>query len=567
MTINQSHSFTHLQRLIIGSCILLMQQLSFNLGNVLAQPIPVGDLQENHYRTLQLLSDSRAQNSFSNRPVWSHNYQEFEYLNTRPNSIWSQPFEAKNVIFTGGFSAGIYNPILANTYNSNLPYGGNNSAAWYGRGWTTELQAGGWITSDYLTVTFRPHLSLQQNKSFGKPRFIPINSEGEPIYRSIIPGIDKPFRFGSDSYTTIDLGQSSVRLHYRQLEAGISKENLWWGPGVQYALLMSNNAPGVKHAFLGTQSPIPLPLNLGKIEFRLIGGWPEDSKYYSGINSDRQRFMSGTNFIYSPSILRGLHLGFSRIVHEYVPAEGLSFDNFVSSLNFGDRQTSSSDTQNQLVSVYFRWVFPESNAEIYGEYFREDSFFDMRDLFLEPDHDRAYTIGGQKIIRSNWINFFKVNLEINNLVPNRVDEVRPQTYYYTHSRIRQGHTNKGQILGATIGPGSGSQYLGVEGYFDRGMLGIFIQRVEQNDFFHYEFYEELLTQPELKDIWRHRVNLNIGLSSHFKHGPFLFTGKLVWNKNYNYGRYELGDLDVDFDSVDKNDVVNIQLQLSARYLF
>lgn len=544
--------------------------LQICISEIIAQPVHTTDMQEQHYRTLQLLSDSTTRSSFSNRPVWNHTYQQvFGRLtdNINNNSIWSQPFKSKSFELPKGFSAGIYNPSLTNTFNTDLPYGENNEAAWYGRGLNTELQAGGWITSDFLTITFRPHLSFQQNNDFTTPRFIPRDSEGNPQYRSTVAGIDMPYRFGPDPFTTLDLGQSSVRIHYKEVEVGVGKENLWWGPGVQYALLMSNNAPGVKHLFLGTRSPVTLPLGIGDIEFKLIGGWPEESEYFSERGSNRKRFMSGGNFIYSPSILPGLHLGLIRIVHRYVPDEGLDLNNYFSTLNFGDRQTSGSDDQNQLISLFFRWVFPESSAEIYGEYFREDSFFDMRDLFLEPDHDRAYTIGAQKIIQSGWINFFKVNIELNNLVPGRVDEVRPQVPYYRHVQIRQGHTNGGQVLGAAIGPGSGSQYVGVEGYFDRGMLGMFIQRVEDNDFFHYEFYEELLIQPELKDIWRHRINLNIGLKSHYKHGSLLFSGKLVWNKNYNYGRFNLGDLDVDFESIEKNDVVNVQLQLSARYLF
>ena len=561
-----SQFFNRLQQLFKGFCIIILFQLY--ACDIIAQPIPVGDLQEDHYRILQLLSDSTAQSSFSNRPVWSHDYRKFEDLNTSPNSLWSQPFETRTITLTGGFSAGIYNPIITNTYNSKLPYGGNNSAAWYGKGLNTEFKAGGWITSDYFTITFLPHVSFQQNKNFPTPRFIPETSEGNPLYRSIINGIDMPFRFGPDSYTTFDLGQSSVRLHYKQLEAGFSKENLWWGPGVQNALIMSNNAPGVKHVFLGTRSPLPLPLNIGNIEFRLIGGWPKDSKYFpEDADTNRQRFMSGTNLIFSPSFLPGLHLGFTRVAHLYIPDEGLTFDDYISSINFGDRQTTGDDGQNQLVSVYFRWVFPESSAEIYGEYFREDSFFDTRDLFMEPDHDRAYTIGAQKILKSQWINFFKVNVELNNLVPNRVDEVRPQTYYYRHSQIRQGHTNNGQVLGAAIGPGSGSQYLGVEGYFDRGMLGMFIQRVEDNDFFYFEFYDNPTLSTAYKDIWRNRINLNIGLKGHYRKGNLLLSGKLIWNNNLNYGRFNYGDLDINFGTYDPHDVVNIQLQATVRYLF
>lgn len=536
-----------------------------------AQPIPVGDIREDHYRLLQLLSDSASQTSFSNRPVWTGNYNEkLREIGQHGSSWWARPLSHQHTSFLNYFTAGSFDAVLKNTFNSDLPYGENNGAAWYGRGYTTEIQAGGWITSKYATVTFRPHLSFQQNKDFTTPRFIPNDSEVDPQYRAIFGGIDMPFRFGPDAYTTFAPGHSSIRLHYKQIETGFSTEPLWWGPGVRYALMMSNNAPGVRHLFWGTRSPITLPLNIGDVEFRLVGGWPEDSEYFDDPGAaGRKRFMSGANLIFSPSILPGFHFGFIRISHQFVPEDGLAVSDFISSIRIGDRQTTGNDTKNQLVSVYFRWLFPESSAEIYAEYFREDSYFDLRDLFLEADHDRAYTVGAQKIIYSGsgWIDFFKVNAEINNLVPGRVDEVRPQTFYYSHSRVRQGHTNRGQVLGAAIGPGSGSQYLGVEGYFEKGMLGLFIQRVEDNDFFHFEFYDRPGSGTGFKDPFRHRIDLNIGLQSHYKRGPLLLSGKVVWNKNFNYGRFGLGNLDVDFDTVEKPDVVNIQLQLTARYLF
>ncbi len=74
-----------------------------------------------------------------------------------------------------------------------------------------------------------------------------------------------PYRFGPDAYSDFDWGLSSARIHYKSIEAGISTEPLWWGPGVQYALMMSNNAGGFQHLFLGTRSPLQLPLNIGAV--------------------------------------------------------------------------------------------------------------------------------------------------------------------------------------------------------------------------------------------------------------------------------------------------------------
>lgn len=541
------------------------------LPDLLAQPVPISDIRDQQYRTLQLLSDSAIENSLSNRPLWMADYRKLaEGVQSTAGAWWAEPLEGPKTTFFNYFDVGLFEPVLRNTYNSQLPYGENNGAAWYGKGLNTEFQGGFFLTSDYMTVTFRPHFIYTQNRDFAKPRFIPTNRDGSPRYQAIFASIDMPYRFGPDSYSNFDLGHSSARIHYKSIEAGAGTEPLWWGPGVQYALMMSNNAAGVPHLFLGTREP--LPLGIGDFEFRWIWGWPRDSEYFS-VN-DEQRFLNALNVSYTPSFVPNLTVGLTRAFHQYVPDDGLEASDFFEILQAFQKvkqEESDSrglnDTKNQLASVYFRWVFPESNAEIYGEYFREDHNFDMRDFILEPDHDRAYTVGAQKIVESNWIDFVKFNAEINSLVPNRVEEVRPQTYYYRHGIVRQGHTSRGQVLGAGIGPGSGSQFLGAEGYFNKGMLGLFIQRVEDNDYFHYEWNDTNAANPPVGDIYNHRINLNIGLNGAYKRSPLLLEGKLIWNKNYNYGRYDYGNRNIDFETTGEDDKINIQLQLSIRYLF
>lgn len=566
-----------------------------------AQPIPVGDVREELYRSLQLLSDSTVELSLGNRPIWSESYEKNTVqLAETYNSWWAWPlnhWETKKSLAGYSFNVGTYNPIISNTYNSELPYGENNGAAWYGKGHNTEFKAGFYITSQYATLTFRPHFSYQENADFPTPRFIPKYPDGSDRYvaEGILPEdvladrIDRPFRFGPDSYTTFDFGHTSIRAHYNQIELGFSTESLWWGPGVQYALLMSNNAPGVPHLFLGSRNPISLPLNIGNIEFRLVAGWPKDSEYFD-LNLEasphkeeltnrflRDRFMNGLNLIYSPSFIPNFHIGLSRVVHQYVPNSGLGLGDFFQVFaHFPDpsertisgfRDESFFEDKNHLSSLHFRWVLPESNAEFYGEYFRNNQSFNFRDFIMEPQHGRAYTLGAQKIITSSWIDFFKINAEFNSLLPQQVDDVRPQTYYYTHQSVKQGHTNGGQILGAAIGPGSTSQYLGVDGYFKRGKVGLFIQRMVDNDLFHYEYYQRFFDTGGFKDQFRHRVNLNIGVDASYEIRSLLLSGGVVWNKNFNYGRFNYGEFPIFYTTREGTDVVNMQFQLSARYLF
>ena len=575
-------------RLKLFTVLLLLAAAGLTPPGANAQTIPVGDFRDSQFRLLQLLSDSTTELSFMNRPVSGSSYRKAaENYEAPSRAWWNRPLRSPSVELSEDFTLGFYEPELKSTVNSKLPYGENNGAAWYGRGLNTELQAGFHITSEFLDFSFRPHIIYQQNRDFRLPRFIPVDRNGDSRYAAQNPSsngimgtrIDRPFRFGPGSYTTFDWGHSSIRFHHHGVELGFSSEPLWWGPGVQYALTLSNNAAGIPHAFLGTRDPLELPWNIGHLQLRWVWGWPRDSKYFDFVPGryKRKRFMNGLNIVYSPSFLPNLHLGISRIIHQYIPDNGMKASDYLAIFKpfpDPDRDVLSSaldashfEDKNALGSVYFRWVLPESNAEVYGEYYKESHNWNLRDFLMQPQHGRAYTVGAQKILESNWIDFVKINAEINSLLPTRVDEIRPQSYYYTHYHVKQGHTSRGQLLGAAIGPGSSSEYLGVEGYFKQGMAGLFVQRVAENNHLHYEWYQRWFEGGGFKDIYHHRVNLNIGITGKYQIADFLLGARMIWNKNYNYGRHHYGDFRYGWGGRPKDDIINIQYQLSIKYLF
>ena len=52
---------------------------------------------------------------------------------------------------------------------------------------------------------------------------------------------------------------------------------------------------------------------------------------------------------------------------------------------------------DQMASMFFRYVMPESHAEVYGEYGFDDNRYDLEDMLVSPEHSRAYLIGFHKI--------------------------------------------------------------------------------------------------------------------------------------------------------------------------
>src|SRR5690625_350462 len=128
--------------------------------------------------------------------------------------------------------------------------------------------------------------------------------------------------------------------------------------------------------------------------------------------------------------------------------------------------------------------------------------------------------------------------------------------FYTHSRIRQGHTNRGQILGAAIGPGSNSQFLALDAYKDEYKFGLFAHRLVDNDNFHFEKGSSSLSPSrDFGDYFRHRVDLTLGINFIYSPGPFLLIATIVWTKAYIFVRFYycmfVGDTIQNYDRLDR----------------
>lgn len=564
---------------LLLTLVLFLQ--TANLSSVQAQIIPIDDIKEEQLRIQQLFHGSEL-SSFTNRPVWDKIYREYMELGNEDYGIWSRPFSPLQYEYESLFKVGVYKPGFRATANSAVPYGGNNEAAWYGKGFNTEFAGGFWLTSDYLTITFRPQFTGSQNLEFDIPRFVPEDDLGNIRYVAEGMGnaIDMPFRFGSTAYQSLSLGYSSIRAHFRNFEVGLSTEPMWWGANVRYPLLMSNNAPGMKHFFIGSRGPLKVPY-LGSFEFKLMWGFPEDSDYFDQEGEFQQeRFMNAVNISYSPFFAPNVHLGLTRAVHTYIEQGVLTSEDYSLVLdpilvtNFVKTRGPFQEAKprNPLNSLYARWVWPESKMEIYGEYFRDDYAYDARDLLMEPRHNSGYAFGFQKLLMGKHANFYKMNVEFTNMTPGYLEEVRPQIYYYTDQLVRQGHTNRGQLLGAAIPPGSNSQFISVDAYFDQGKLGLYARRLADNNHFHYE-YDRFLDRPEewrkgYGDYWRHRTDLTFGMKGMFNYQDFLISADLSWTKLFNYGRYDYGEFGgtniANFEPIDK---INIQFGFGVTYTF
>ncbi len=444
----------------------------------------VGSETETYLRYLDL-TDTTSNAAWSIRPLSP------PQLRTLAARIAGTPWEARLSGFeqpSARLKAGLLSPQVSLRFNTLFPYGSNDGAIWAGRGLTSAAVAGVYANAGPISISLAPMVFRAENSAFPLfPSPLPCGC-GDALYGIIV---DHPQRFGSKAYQRLDPGQSTIRVDLLGLSAGVSSANEGWGPSVEYPFLLGNNAPGLPHIFAGTSHP--LPVLVGRAQVRVIYGRLDQSnyssvggsKYYlSDYEPGRLRFASGLIATFQPRGFDGLELGGARFIHSVWPRTGIPSSYFKKPLqpflkvSLPGIEQQVARTDNQLASFFARWAFRPSGVEIYGEYGRDDSAYDLRDFLQEPDHTRAYSLGLAKVFRKQTSKFDVVRVEIMNFqVPPLTTTTRDEGSIYWNGLLHQGHTNRGQMLGADIGVGdAAASTIRWDHYTTSGRWAVFYHR-------------------------------------------------------------------------------------------
>lgn len=427
-----------MQNLLKFFTLFIFSHLSCHINS---QSYELESISANNFRNQQLLGQFDSLVSFSIRTN-----QIFDIENTN----WKQ------------FKFRFTPLVVAQQFNSNSNFGWNDGPLQQIKGYQT---------------FFRPGLNFKYGilETQIAPEFTYVNSS---------------------SYLKLFPGQSFFKAHLGKVSIGVSSENLWWGPGIQSSLLMSNNAPGFMHAFVGTNKPLKTPI--GHIEFKIIGAKltsDNDLAYENNFNQPRNinndwRYLNAYVFSWQPKWVKGLFLGMTRslqqsgqqvqnqskgFIDKYLPVLGLALQK---KNNFGD------DTLNrdQLASFFLRWILAKSNAEIYVEYGKNDYGVNIRDYLMAPSHSYAYTVGLRKLIPKTNTQYIQIQIESTQMSQSPDGLVRPAGNWYTHWQLLQGYTHQNQIIGTGAGLGANLQTFDLTWVNGDIRNGFLFQRVERDPF-------------------------------------------------------------------------------------
>ena len=445
-------------------------------------------------------------------------------------------------------------------FNTDHPYGWNDGSMIPAKGYQTQLSFGAFVQKGIISLQLRPEIIFAQNSSFKTFPAQQTDSIWKTYYSVVLNKIDAPERFGRGSYLRVFPGQSALRVNYHKLSVGISTENLWWGPGVRNALIMSDNAPGFPHFSFNSLQPVRS--SIGSFEWQLISGklkgsgiQPDTTRKFNGQSlyipkGNGDRYFNGIVATWQPKWTKGLFLGFSRVFYQNVSDVSSSFNGYLpvfGKLFKGGLSNEDEKKRDQILSFFVRFILPKERAELYAEYGRNDHSQNARDFLLEPDHSRAYIIGFSKTFErlSNDIRLFG---EITNVqIPSTI-LLRPQESWYAHYQVRYGYTNYGQVIGAGIGPGGSSQTIGLQWGKAFNKIGGTIERVvHNNDFYYYAFAPSEQWQ-------KHWVDLSLNFNKSWFSKRILYEARISLVNSLNYQWYY-------------TNVVNLNARFAVAYLF
>jgi hypothetical protein len=347
---------------------------------------------------------------------------------------------------------------------------------------------------------------------------------------------------------------------------------------VHYSLVLTNNAPGFLHYTI--QSRQPIQTAIGSIEAQFIGGSLKNGNLMPSENNNpfaaqwyipkdtNNRYVTGMVITLNPKWTKNLFIGISNMAYIY-ERDMNGLEDATPLTNF--TKFTKLKKRPALGAVFLRYALPKDHAEVYFEYGRNDRGATPINI-LYDSVATGYVAGVRKLfpLSSNLkygailLNIEVVQLKMPqaNLIWN-ANLLSKQSSWYTNSQVRQGYTNRGQILGSNVGPGGSGQTIHLAWVKGYNKIGIGVDRLSHNkDFYYYNYFNGLIYPGPNFKYWS---DFTYTLYARLKFGNFILSSELKKTESYNYLWTKLGSGDLYGPS--DTDRFNTQLNFSLRYLF
>ena len=434
-----------------------------------------------YQRTRKLLNDSNGAitNSFLIRSTSS-----FQFLQSKLKGTTKDIVQTINLNFD-------------QQNNSDLPISFNDGNMYPAKGWQERYSYGVNLKLLIFDINYQPERLTVQNLT--QEYYAGNTNDGNFMFKyfgMVANQIDNFRQFGYDRIEETTLGQSRAGIKFKHIAAGISNENIWWGPGKRNSLVFTNNAAGFQHYYLKTVEPIRT--YLGSFELAGVIG-KLDTTMYTEIDQELlnicrpckvfknldEREIDGITINYQPKWIPNFYIGYAYSRQFYRHATNSLGD----TVNFFSKDLP----KQEIGSMFFRFAMPEDHAEFYGEMGMPDET-PWPWKFFKKNVRPGYVFGATKLVPLNFLNsYFNLNVEFTQL---QIMDPRKYFYigyanvggqptsWYQSTIVKQGYSNNGQLMGASIGPGSNNQSISLSWNKGYNKIGVFFERTSYNNDFY-----------------------------------------------------------------------------------
>jgi len=496
-------------------------------GSSFCQVLYPGDYTEEYYLVLRQKNSEILPSAISFFPSPIYSFQPDSSLVW---DLWDGVVKTKYENKKGQFNFTLLNPQISYTYNPSYPKGYNDGPVWKGLGSNAHITGGIYGNYGILHFTFAPVFTFAENRGF----YIPPNDTNHPKSEYSFPfegKIDWVVRYGENPYYNFHLGQSEVRVIYKNFTLGLSTANFSVGPARYNPIVVSKNAGGFPRIDIGTNRPAKT--KIGEFEYRMVWGAFGESDYFDQNSNNDIRYFTGLTLGYRPSFMKGLNFGINRYMYTRWGKGDLSFvDVFAAWAKNSPSVGVKNDDYDQILSVTIDWRFPSVGFQAYVEYARNDFPTSFMEFIEQPDRSRARTIGMVKDVELKNGNLLQFIYESTVLGANQVQLVTPggNPNYYVHSKVTNGYANNGQIIGAGIGTGSQADIFKIHWYTPSGRYGFNFSRIRLDDDYFVKKYAGVgLFEPYPTDY-----EVNIGFEWVKTIGNFIIQPQFTFTDKRNF---------------------------------
>ncbi len=414
-------------------------------------------------------------------------------------------------ILISGVSAAYSQINLELTYkqslymSSNLPNLENSNGLYLPKGFGSFSTFGMGIENKYFSLSIEPNIILQKSYDIDVPK-------KESLF-SVLNDVPK------ENYKYPKFNNLGLQIKLRDIGLGFGNWSRWWGPGLHNSLVLSNNAPGFYHYYLGNINSIKISNYL--------------SYKFSYIVSTSMKNQNNYDYYFSAWFFVLNHELFELGISRNILSGGIELD-----WNIVDAMTVLLNNKNILLwdtinEFYLKIFLNKSNLEVFFDVGIPNRSFAEKNPGAYSNHALATNLGFIKK-RALGTNNLLYGMEYTRIIQGIYYNILPTPNWYDNHKYNYSSFN-GFRWSAHSGSDS-DDFLIFIGYDDNIISFLYGVNYERHGItYHFP--------PEVKFESRFNISYKINdykfsiiyENEYFEHYSFVDSYNNVWDETFEKG--------------------------------